>query len=149
MKLLFINPPSKNNKQFVRLIDCSHEAKASYLWQPNDFMIISSYLSDSDEGFLLDGTCDQMSDQLFFKKLDEYKEADVDLIFFATGSACYYEDLEYFHSIRKLFFEKTICVLGDIFVEKNFREHILNNDADGIVYKPYNLEIKEKLTSKC
>jgi anaerobic magnesium-protoporphyrin IX monomethyl ester cyclase len=143
MKLLFINPPSKNNKQFVRLIDCSHEAKASYLWQPNDFMIISSYLSDSDEGFLLDGTCDQMSDQLFFKKLDEYKEADVDLIFFATGSACYYEDLEYFHSIRKLFFEKTICVLGDIFVEKNFREHILNNDADGIVYKPYNLELKE------
>lgn len=143
MQLLFINPPSKNNKQFVRLIDCSHEAKASYLWQPNDFMIISSYLTESDEGFLLDGTCDRMSDDLFYKKLEEYKKIDVDLIFFATGSACYYDDLEYFKSIRKIFFEKTICVLGDVFVEKNFREDILDNDADGIVYKPYNLELEK------
>ena len=74
MKILFVNPPSKNNKQFVRLIDCSHEAKASYLWQPNDFMIISSYLKDSDEAFLLDGTCDEMNDDFFFQKIDDYKK---------------------------------------------------------------------------
>ena len=143
MKLLFINPPSKNNKQFVRLIDCSHEAKASYLWQPNDFMIISSYLKNSDEAFLLDGTCDQMNDDFFFQKLDDYKKFDVDVIFFATGSACYHKDIEYFNSIRKIFFEKTICVLGDVFVETNFRKDILNKDADGIIYKPYNLELDE------
>jgi len=141
MKTLLINPPSKNNKQFVRLIDCSHEAKASYLWQPNDFMIISSYLKDDDEAFLIDGTCDEMNDVEFFEKINEIKEKKIDLIFFATGSACYYDDIEYFKFIRKIFYDITICVLGDVFVEKNFRSDILKRDADGIVYKPYNLDL--------
>ena len=65
---LFIIPPSEQSKQFVRLIDCSHEAKANYLWQPNDYLIISSYLKSNDKAFLIDGTCDQLNDEIFFNK---------------------------------------------------------------------------------
>ena len=40
--------------------------------------------------------------------------------FFGTGSSCYYQDLEFFNEIRSIFNQQTICVLGDIFLEKKF-----------------------------
>lgn len=138
---LFIIPPSEQKKQFVRLIDCSHEAKANYLWQPNDYLIISSYLKKNDKAFLIDATCDHLSDRTFFKKLNDFKSNDINLIFFSTGSACYYSDIKYFEQIRKIFNDTTIVVLGDVFVEENFRKDILDKDADAILYQPYNLDL--------
>jgi len=143
VNILFINPPSKNNKQFVRLIDCSHEAKASYLWQPNDFMIISSYLKDDETAYLVDGTVDKLHDENFYEEIKDYKDRKIDIVFFALGSASYYDDLNYFKNIRTIFDDVTICVLGDIFLEKNFRKDIFANEADGIVYKPYNLDLEK------
>ena len=147
---LFIIPPSEEKKQFVRLIDCSHEAKANYLWQPNDYLIISSYLKKNDNAFLVDGTCDQLDDKTFFNKLNNLKSKEINLIFFSTGSACYYSDIKYFEKIRVIFKDTTIVVLGDVFVEKNFRKDILNKDADAILYQPYNLNLDSiaKIRSK-
>ena len=68
MNYLFINPPS-SKKKYIRLIDCSHEAKASYLWQPNDFMIISSYFKEQDYYYLIDGTVDELDEESFYKEV--------------------------------------------------------------------------------
>ena len=70
MKAAFIIPPSKNKKKYIRLIDCSHEAKANYLWQPNDFIIISSYFKNQDELYFIDGTADELSKDDFFKEIN-------------------------------------------------------------------------------
>ena len=61
MNFLFVNPPAHKKKKYMRLIDCSHEAKGDYLWQPNDFMIISSYLDKDDKATLIDGTADELN----------------------------------------------------------------------------------------
>jgi len=141
MNFLFINPPSENKKKYIRLIDCSHEAKASYLWQPNDFMIISSYFKEEDNYYLIDGTVDQLDSESFYKEVNNLKNVKFDVVFFATGSACYYEDLFYYTKLRETFYYSTICVLGDVFVEKNFREDIFKRDVDAIIFKPYDLDL--------
>jgi anaerobic magnesium-protoporphyrin IX monomethyl ester cyclase len=146
MNILFINPPAVKNKKFMRLIDCSHEAKGDYLWQPNDFMIISSYLSSLDNAILIDGTADELSNEDFMEEILNTKNKNIDVIFFATGSSCYLEDLKHFEKIREIFYEKTICVLGDIFLEKNFRKEIISKGADAIIFQPFNLEFNELIS---
>jgi anaerobic magnesium-protoporphyrin IX monomethyl ester cyclase len=140
MKVAFIIPPSKNKKKFIRLIDCSHEAKANYLWQPNDFIIISSYFKNQDELYFIDGTVDELSKDNFFKEIYNVPN-DISIIFFATGSVAYYEDFEYLKEIRRIFFNSTLCILGDVFIEENFRKHVFENDIDAIIYRPYNIDI--------
>ncbi len=143
MNFLFINPPAHNKKKYMRLIDCSHEAKGDYLWQPNDFMIISSYLDKDDKATLIDGTADELSKKEFMNQIYSVEREEIDIIFFGTGSSCYYQDLEFFNEIRSIFNEQTICVLGDIFLEKNFRENIFSLGADCIIFKPYQLNFSE------
>ena len=140
MKAAFIIPPSKNKKKYIRLIDCSHEAKANYLWQPNDFIIISSYFKNQDELYFIDGTADELSKNNFFKEIKEIPN-DLDIIFFATGSVAYYEDFEYLKEIRRIFINSTLCILGDVFIEENFRKHVFKHDIDAIIYRPYNIDI--------
>lgn len=140
MNYLFINPPS-SKKKYIRLIDCSHEAKASYLWQPNDFMIISSYFKEQDYYYLIDGTVDELDEESFYKEVKKFENLKLDIIFFATGSACYYEDIIYYSKLREMFYNSTICILGDVFVEKNFREDIFKKDVDAIIFKPYDLNL--------
>ena len=45
--------------------------------------------------------------------------------------------------IRKIFFNSTICVLGDVFIDKWFIEDILSKDFDGIVYNPYHIDLNQ------
>jgi len=142
MNYLFINPPS-SKKKYIRLIDCSHEAKASYLWQPNDFMIISSYFKEQDNYYLIDGTVDELDAESFYKEVKKFENFKFNIIFFATGSACYYEDIIYYSKLREMFYNSTICILGDVFVEKNFREDIFKKDVDAIIFKPYDLNLTQ------
>jgi len=48
MNILFSIPPSRSKRNIFRGIDCSHDAKADYLWQPYDLLIMSSYIKDED-----------------------------------------------------------------------------------------------------
>ncbi len=138
----FIIPPSRNKRKFIRLIDCSHETKADYLWQPNDYIIMSSYFKEDDELSLIDGTADELDDKEFYKKIN-HLNVNIDIIFFSLGSVSYYDDIKYLKKIRDIFQNSTICVLGDIFLEENFRKDIFYLDIDAIIYKPYNLDVEK------
>tara|TARA_B100000886_G_scaffold166293_1_gene113601 strand:- start:6377 stop:7804 length:1428 start_codon:yes stop_codon:yes gene_type:complete len=141
----FVIPPSKNKRKFIRLIDCSHETKADYLWQPNDYIIMSSYFKDDDQLSLIDGTVDELNDLEFYNQINNLNKK-INLIFFSLGSVSYYEDVEYLKKIRDIYKQATICVLGDIFLEENFRKDIFDLDIDAIIYKPYNLDIEKIAT---
>lgn len=136
-RVLFVIPPSPGKKKIIRLIDCSHEAKANYLWQPNDFMIISSLLEKDDTASLVDGTCDRLSEEEFLRQLQGIKP---DILFFALSSVCWASDLEYFRKTVKLFTDVPSFVIGDIFLEAHYREIILK-ECDGIVFAPYLLDL--------
>ena len=140
MNIAFVIPPSPGKRKIIRLIDCSHEAKADYLWQPNDFMIISSHLAPEDGAVLVDGTADRLGEEEFFRNMRGIKP---DLIFFALSSICWESDSHYFLNTRELFKSAPFYVIGDVFLEEEYRAFILR-ECDGIIFNPYLLDLKKK-----
>lgn len=144
MKILLAVPPSPNHRRIIRMIDCSHEAKASYLWHPNDFLIISSLCGPGDECVLVEGTADSLSDEAFFGRV---KDAKPDIIFFALSSAGWETDLKYYRKTRGLYPHTPHFVIADLFIEKEYREFILR-ECEGIVGNPYLLDLKAMSAAK-
>jgi radical SAM superfamily enzyme YgiQ (UPF0313 family) len=133
-------PPSPQKRKIVRAIDCSFETKANYLWQPNDFMNITSLLKPEDDVVFIDGTADSLSDDEFFIQVHNVKKGD--LLFFALSSVCFNSDLACFKKVREIFPDTPMFVIGDLFIEKEYRESILH-ECDGIVYQPYQLDLEQ------
>lgn len=139
MNIIFINPPSPFNKKIIRLIDCSHETKANYLWQPNDFMIMSSLLQPEDRVTLIDGTADVLTDRQYFDTLDK---TTGDLLVFALSAACWESDYSYFLKTKKKLPDIPAYVIGDIFLEENYQRLILQH-CSGIIVNPYQVSLLE------
>ena len=139
MNIILLIPPSPQKRKIIRNIDCSMETKGNYLWQPSDFMIITSHLKPDDKVFFVDGTADSLSMEEFFKEIRQINS--VDILFFALSSVCWESDLKYFRQIKDLFQNIPIFVIGDIFVENIYKEFILK-ECDGIVFIPHTLNLQ-------
>jgi len=137
MHLVLIIPPSPGRTNVIRMIDCSHEAKANYLWQPNDFMIITSRLASGDRVTFIDGTADRLRPGRFVRML---RQVQGDLLVFALSSVCWESDHAYYRTARELLPSLSAFVLGDIFLDERYQELILR-DACGIVTNPYLLDL--------
>jgi len=119
------------------MIDCSHEAKANYLWHPNDFIIISSLCAPEDTVVLADATEEGVSTQ---KALENLSRQKPDMVIIALSSAAWKDDYAFFHKTKELFPGKPVFVLGDIFLETEYKELILK-ECSGIVANPYLLDL--------
>ena len=119
------------------MIDCSHEAKANYLWHPNDFIIISSLCAPEDTVVLADATEKGLSTQQALAGLAGQKP---DILIVALSSAAWKHDYFFFQKVKELFPGKPIYVLGDIFIESEYKELILK-ECSGIVANPYLLNL--------
>jgi len=137
MNIILAIPPSPDKKNIIRMIDCSHETKANYLWQPNDLMIITSLLEPADRVVFIDGTADRLSEEEYLREL---KNENGDLVIFALSSVCWESDYAYFQTTRRQFPAVPFYVLGDIFLEENYQRHILA-ECDGIIFNPYSLDL--------
>ncbi|WP_306532911.1 radical SAM protein [Geobacter sp.] len=138
MHLLFVNPPSPRNRSIIRLIDCSHEAKADYLWQPSDFMLISALLGPDDGASLIDGTADRLGEADFFRLV---AGSNPDLIVFALSGVCWESDYRYFRKTRDRFRDKPFYVIGDIFQEEAYLSRIVQ-ECDGVIVNPFHLDLE-------
>ncbi|MDA8105488.1 MAG: radical SAM protein [Nitrospiraceae bacterium] len=141
MDVLFVIPPSPEHKLIIRMIDCSYETKANYLWQPNDFIIMTSLLNESDNAFFVDGTADQLDPVAFREQL---RKSRCDILVFALSSVCWESDYRFFQDAGKMFHDVPIFVLGDIFLEDSYRQQILM-ECDGIIYNPFQLDFASML----
>src|SRR6185369_10854621 len=141
MHIAFINPPSPQNRNIIRLIDCSHEAKADYLWQPSDFMLISALLGPADRMSLIDGTADKLRETEFFQHLSGICP---DLVIFAVSGVCWESDHRYFQKTRDCFQDKPFYVIGDIFQEEEYLQAIMR-ECDGVVTNPFLLDLESML----
>ncbi len=139
MHVAFVIPPSPGRRKIIRLIDCSHEAKADYLWQPGDFMIISSLLASEDRASLIDGTADGLQEEEFFRQVGDIRP---DLVFFALSGVCWESDYCYFNKVRQHFKSLPFYVIGDIFQEQDYLPFILRQ-CNGVVVNPFLLELEK------
>lgn len=144
MNIILAIPPSPGKNNIIRLIDCSHEAKANYLWQPNDFMIITSLLKPGDGVTFIDGTADGYTEQQYLKEL---RRSRGDLLIAALSSVCWESDYAYFRKTRGEFPTLPTFVLGDIFLEENYQREILR-ECDGIIFHPYELDLDRMLHAR-
>lgn len=138
MNVLFVIPPAPGKKKVMRLIDCSHEAKANYLWQPNDFMIISGLLGLDDSAQLIDGTAEALEEAGFMARVRGASKPD--MIFFALSSVCWKTDLDYYQKVRLILPGAASYVIGDIFTYEVYQSFILKQ-CDGIIFNPFLLNL--------
>lgn len=139
MNVLFIIPPSPGKKKVMRMIDCSHEAKSNYLWQPNDFMIISSLLNPEDGAELIDATAQRMDGEEFNSAIRSARRPDI--LFLALSSVCWKTDLDYYMKVRSLMPGVPAYVTGDVFVYGQYQSFMLDH-SEGIVFNPYILDLR-------
>lgn len=139
MNLLLIVPPSPGHKNIIRMIDCSHEAKANYLWHPNDLLIISSLCAPEDKIEFLDATESSLTSKDALHKL---AGQNPDLIITTLSSVCWGPDYAFFEQVKKLFPGKPLFVLADIFLEQEYREFMLPQ-CSGIIASPYLLDLRQ------
>lgn len=138
MNVLFLIPPSPDKRRIVRMIDCSYESKAAYLWQPNDYLMISSLLCQDDSATLIDGTADRLDEPDFFRLLGHEHP---DLIFFSVSSTCWEWDYRLFTRVRKAFNGVPLYLIGDVFLEDDYFDFI-RTQCEGVVAIPYLLDLK-------
>ncbi len=138
MNVLFLIPPSPGNRRIIRLIECSHEAKAEYLWQPYDYLAISSLLSPGDEAELIDGTADRLTEADFLGRIEGRRP---DLVFFSLSSVCWEWDSRIFLAVRERFPGTPVYLVGDVFLEDDYLSFILPQ-CEGVVFLPHLLDLE-------
>lgn len=144
MNIILVIPPSPDKRKITRFSFCSFEAKGNYLLPPLDFMAITAHLDPTDNISFVDGTCDQLSDDEYYNNISKLKG---DMFFFLLSNVCWDSDYNYFQKTVKYFPGIPIFVVGDIFLDEEFREKIIL-ECDGVVFFPYKLDLLKMLHIK-
>jgi len=143
--IILVIPPSPGHRKIARFSFQSFESKGSYLFQPREYLAVTSCLKPDDGAVLIDGTCDSLGDDEFFCRLMEVDKGDI--LFFTLSNVCWGSDYDYFIKTVKLFPDIPVYVLGDIFLDVDFREKILS-DCNGVVFLPYELNLEKMAAVK-
>jgi anaerobic magnesium-protoporphyrin IX monomethyl ester cyclase len=138
--IILVIPPSPAHRKIARFSFQSFESKGSYLFQPREYLAITSCLKPGDGAVFIDGTCDNLEDEDYFCQLQEIDKGDI--LFFSLSNVCWDSDYDYFRKTVKLFPDIPVYVSGDIFLDIDFREKILS-DCDGVVFLPYGLNLEK------
>lgn len=141
INIILIIPPSPDKRIVLRSTDCSFESKGNYLFHPVDFLAVTSCLRPEDGVSFIDGTCDKLSESQFFDEIDKVQG---DMVFVLLSNAAWDSDYYYFKETIKRLPGIPVYVIGDIFLDEDFREKILK-ECDGVVFHPYSLELDKML----
>jgi len=145
LSVVFINPPSKSRRKIMRNFDCATESKANYLYQPYDFLLMSSQIPEKEKkSFLfIDAIAEPISEESLFAQL---KKRAPSFIVVAMANTSWKNDFNFLKSIRELFPKKQISVFGDLFLEEYFRDEV-SPYVDRILSDPFNVNFSEVTTS--
>ncbi len=111
---IFINPPSKNKRMLIRNFDCATESKGNYLYQPYDFLLLSSHFKE-DQFMLIDAIAESIEISEVFKRVENVK---FKCLIIALADTNWDEDFDFLRETRRRYPEATIYVFGDSFIEK-------------------------------
>lgn len=138
MRVLLLIPPSPEHRHIARFSFQSYESKGNYHLQPKEFMAVTGCLAEKDEASFIDGTCDRLSEAEFLGQIDDL---DGDVIIFSMSNTVWKSDYHYFKEVKFRHPDTPLFVQGDIFLDKEAREFILE-ECDGVVFYPYMLELE-------
>ena len=144
LNVILLIPPSPNNRRIARHTFASFESKANYMFHPRDMMAITLSMSPEDKAVLIDGTCDRLSETEF---LYQAGKLSGDILFFFLSNICWESDYNYFQKIKTIFPNIPTFVLGDVFLDEDFRNLILK-ECDGTVIYPYMLDLNKMINFK-
>lgn len=132
MRVSFINPPIYPYRKIMRNFDCATESKGNYLYQPYDFLLLSSRIAP--EWPL------QFYDAIALKTqpdecLASIKEFSPDIIVCAVAATNWQQDLDFVKLVREQFPYSYLFVFGDILIESKPAQ-IIDKYVDGILTSP-------------
>ena len=133
MKVLFINPPLTSRRKIWRNFDCSTESKGNYLYQPYDFLLMSSRLPADWPLEVIDAIADDLSPEQAHAEVCRH---DADFIVLAMAETSWADELQFLRDLRRQFPELLILVFGDILIEDSAAAEV-EPIADGILVSPF------------
>ena len=141
MKILFINPPLSNRRKIWRNFDCSTESKGNYLYQPYDFLLLSSRVPEDWSLTLIDGIADGLSKEMAIEKVEV---CDADVIVMAMAETSWTDDVKFLHALRSIYRDRLIFVFGDLLIE-DYAASEVNEIVDGVLVSPFKVDFKDLL----
>ena len=118
-RILLLNPPG--DKKYLRIYYCSQVAKADYVYQPVDLVVLAGILSKDYELEVIDAIVNNIGFKECEKKI---MNMTVDVIILLTGHVSWEIDKKFIENISKKKKIRIIC-LGDIMysqAEKRLKE---------------------------
>lgn len=141
MKVLFINPPHSKKGKIIRNISCSYESKGNYLFEPQDFLLLSSaFPSEIYELKLYDFIAHPLKDEEIWNTIDREQ---ADLIILMMADCLWSEDLQFLKKLHE-HFSKTIWIAGDALLEEENRKEV-QSFAQAYIPHPFFLKIETPL----
>jgi len=137
IKTIFINPPSEKGRKLIRNFDCATESKGDYLYQPYDFLLLSSHFED-EEFELIDAIAENLNFQQTMSFIDQRQ---VNYFIVAMADTNWSEDFNFLRHLRERYPQKAIFVFGDAFIDKNTIE-LIKKYANGVFSNPLEISIE-------
>ena len=126
-KILLLNPPG--SRPYLRDYYCSKVAKADYLYEPTDLLLLSGRLAEHYEVEVLDCIALGMQGQ---EALQRIRAARPDVIVFLSGAVSWHEDRVFLKEVKRL--NRAILVgSGDLFLEDGVQILADNDFLDGLL----------------
>jgi anaerobic magnesium-protoporphyrin IX monomethyl ester cyclase len=119
LSVVFINPPSKDNRKIMRNFDCATESKANYLYQPYDFLLMSSKVPQEKDFTFIDAVADRLSQNDVLNRVSNKAPR---FIVLAVANTNWEGDYQFLQVLRERCKTSIIYVFGDLFLEDFFRE---------------------------
>lgn len=118
--VLFLTPPS--DRLLYRGVACTWVSKASYVWQPFDFILLSAIIPPSIKISYIDSVAHKIRLDDVFKFI---VDNGVTNLIMSMSSIEWARDLGTLVTIRNEFPRLKIALLGDVFQERPFVEQVL------------------------
>lgn len=113
MNVVLLNPPGR--RRYVRSYYCGSTAKAGYLFQPVDLLILSGILQEEHNVFLVDCIADRLAPDAAIERIATHNPRAVICL---VSIVSWGEDLEFLYRLKKEFPSLKIIANGDVFFEE-------------------------------
>ena len=143
MRVSFVNPAVTPFRKIMRNFDCATESKGNYLYQPYDFLLLSSRIPPTWKLQFIDAVANRFAEEKVLKELNAYGPQ---IIVCALAATNWDQDFNFLCELREKFPDAYLLVFGDLFIEKGPAEKV-SPFVNGILSSPviFHFEVLENL----
>ena len=146
MRVCFINPPVQPYRKIMRNFDCATESKGNYLYQPYDFLLMSSKIPKSWNLKFIDAIANCENFENINEQLVSFNPQVIVCAIAATNKT---QDFDFLKNLKNMFSESYLFVFGDLFIDDSAVKEV-ESLVDGIFTSPvmFDFEILSKIETK-